>query len=183
MENFKKILNKNGWMSILESVVFAIIGIVLVLEPEGTVKFCAYILGIIFICSGVYKIINYALIKDKNDFYNYDVVYGIIAIIIGIITMIYSNTIGSIFRIIIGIWIIYSSLIRISSSLKLKSMDIKVWIYSFILAIIMLICGIYITLNSGAIVVTIGVIIITYSIIDIIEDIIFMNNIKKITKF
>ena len=31
MENFKKILNKNGWMSILESVVFAIIGIVLFL--------------------------------------------------------------------------------------------------------------------------------------------------------
>ena len=180
MDNLKKILKKSGWISILESVIFAIIGMVLVIKPEGTIKFCAYVLGIIFICVGIYKIINYYSTKDDNDFYNYNVVYGIIAIIIGIVTMVYSSTIGSIFRIIIGIWIIYSALIRISSSIKLKNMGLKVWSYSFVLAIIMLICGIYITLNSGVIVVTIGIMIITYSIIDIIEDIIFMKNIKEI---
>ena len=47
--------------------------------------------------------------KGKYDFYNYDLIYGIIAIIIGIVTIIYSSAIGSVFRVIIGIWIIYSS--------------------------------------------------------------------------
>ena len=182
MDTLKNILRKSGWISILESVIFAIIGLVLVLKPEGTVKFCSYILGIIFICVGIYKIINYYLAKDNNDFYNNDVVYGIIAIIIGIVTMVYSNTLGSIFRVIIGIWIIYSALIRISSSIKLKSMGLKIWSYSFILAIIMLACGIFIISNSGAVIITIGISIIIYSVIDIIEDIIFMNNVKNILK-
>ena len=38
----------------------------------------------------------------------------------------------------------------------------------------------YVTMNSGAVVVTIGVMIIISSIIDIIEDIIFIKNVKEI---
>ena len=106
--------------------------------------------------------------------------YGLVACIIGIITIAYSSAIGSIFRIIIGIWIIYSSFIRMDLSVKFKTLDSKVWIYSLILAIIMFACGIYITVNSGAIIVTIGVMMIVYSIIDIIEDIIFIKNVKEI---
>ena len=102
------------------------------------------------------------------------------AIVIGIVTIICSDTIGAIFRIIIGIWIIYSSLIRISLSMKLKAKNMPIWSYSLILAIVMFICGLYIALNSGSVVMTIGIIIIVYSVIDIIEDIIFMRNVKDI---
>ena len=67
-----------------------------------------------------------------------------------------------------------------SLSEKLKALKLNIWIYSLILAIIMFICGLYITMNSVAVIVTIGVMMIVYSIIDIIEDIIFMKNVKEI---
>ena len=35
------------------------------------------------------------------------------------------------------------------------------------------------TINSGAIIVTIGIMLIVYSVIDIIEDIIFLRNVKE----
>ena len=57
----------------------------------------------------------------------------------GIVTIRYSSAIGSIFRIIIGIWIIYSALIRMGLSVKLKNMNLNIWIYSLIIAIIMLV--------------------------------------------
>lgn len=180
MEYIEKIFKKTGWISILESIIFAILGIILINNPEETVKLVSYTLGAIFIIIGVCKIINYISAKGKYSFYNYDFIYGLMAIVIGIITMIYSNVIGSIFRIIIGIWIIYSSFIRMSLAIKLKAIDVKVWVYTLILAIIMLICGLYITLNSGIIIVTIGVMMVIYSVIDIIEDIIFMKNVKEI---
>ena len=44
----------------------------------------------------------------------------------------------------------------------------------------MLACGIFITFKSGSIVIAIGVVMIVYSIIDIIEDVIFMKNVKDI---
>ena len=129
---------------------------------------------------GVYKIVNYVSAKGKYDFFNYDSIYGIMAVVIGIVTIAYSTTIGSIFRIMIGIWIIYSSFLRVELSVKLKNLNLNVWVYSLILAVIMFICGLYITMNSGAVIVTIGVMMIISSIIDIIEDVIFMRNVKEV---
>lgn len=180
MEYIERIFKKTGWISILESIIFAILGAIVIWKPEGTVKAISFILGIIFIIVGIGKMINYFSAKGKYDLYNYDLIYGLMACVLGIVTIVYSNTIGSIFRIIIGIWIIYSSFIRMSLSAKLKALKLNIWIYSLILAIIMFICGLYITMNSGAVIVTIGVMMIVYSIIDIIEDIIFMKNVKEI---
>ena len=55
------------------------------------------------------------------------------------------------------------------------------WIYSLVLAIIMFIVGLYVVLSSGAIIVTtIGALMIVYAILDIIENVIFINNVKKL---
>lgn len=179
MNYLEKLLKRKGWFSILESVIFAILGAILIMKPEGTVTFISYVLGIVFILFGIFKILAYLFSKEKNNFYNYDMVYGLMAIVIGIITIVYSNTLGSIFRIIIGIWITYTSFVRMNLSIELWRIHSKIWIYSLLLAIVMLICGLYVIMNSGAIVVTIGVIMVISSIIDIIEEIVFMKNIKE----
>ena len=103
MEYFEKIMKKTGWTSLLSSIVFAILGIILITNPEGTVKFVSAILGIMFILAGAYKIISYYQNKGKYDIMNYDIAYGIIAIILGIATIAYSEQIRSIFRIFIEI--------------------------------------------------------------------------------
>lgn len=180
MEYLKKVLKKTGWIAILESIIFAILGIIIVYKPEGTVRVITGILGTIFILAGIYKIINYFISKGSNDFYNFNLIYGLTAIVIGIVTMAYMNVISSVFRIIIGVWIIYTSFVRISTSLQIKRIGSSVWIYSLILAIIMFICGLYTIINPGTIIVTIGAIMIIYAIIDMIENIIFMKNVKEI---
>lgn len=176
MEYLEKMLKKTGIVSIAESIVFIILGIVLVWKADLAIKVISYILGLIFIIVGIFKIIQYFNMHKKN----YELIYGLMAIVIGTITIYYSSTIETILRIIIGIWIIYSSFIKLTLSLKMKKMEIKIWSYSLILALIMFCCGLYIILNSGTIIATIGIIMIIYSVIDIIEDIICMKNIKEI---
>lgn len=180
MEYLRKLLKKAGWISILESIIFAILGIILVCKPEGTVKAITYILGTVFILIGIFKIMNYFIDRGNDDFYNFDLIYGLTAIVIGIVTMAYMNVIGSIFRIIIGVWIIYTSFVRINSSLQIKRMGSSLWSWSLALAIIMFICGLYVVINPGTIIVSIGIIMIVYSVIDIIENIIFMKNYTQI---
>ncbi len=180
MENLKSLFKKTGCVSILESLIFAILGIVLVCKPEGTVKFISGVLGAVFILVGIYKIINYFVTKGENDFFNYDLIYGLTAIVIGIVAMAYMNIIGSVFRIIIGVWIIYTSFVRINLAIQIKKIGSKSWIFGLILAILMLIGGLYVIIDANAIIVTIGIIMIVYSVMDIIENIIFMRNINKI---
>ncbi len=176
----KEIFKKTGLVSIIEALIFLILGIILVWKPDEVVNFISTILGIIFIIAGIYKIASYFVAKGNNEFYNYDLVYGIMAIIIGIIIMVYINIIGSAFRIIIGIWIIYTSLVRLNSAIKIKKLGSKVWIYSLAIAMLIFLCGLYVVINSGAIVATIGTIMIIYAIMDIIEDIIIMKNLKEL---
>lgn len=176
MEYIQKILKKSGTVGIIESIIFAILGLILIIKPEETVKVISYILGSVLIVIGAYKIISYMKEKGKNDLYNYQLIYGIMAIVIGLIAIIYSSTIGTIFRIIIGMWIIYSAVVRASSALKLKSIKSNIWIYTLIIAIAMFICGLYIVLNEGTIIMTIGILMVIYSIMDIMENIIFLHH-------
>ena len=175
MEYMQKILKKSGTISIIESVIFAILGIILIAKPEQTVKVISYILGAGLIIIGAYKIFSYVKEKGKNDLFNYQLIYGVMAIVIGLIAIIYSSTIGTIFRIIIGMWIIYSAVVRASSAFKLKTVNSRIWIYTLIIAIAMFACGLYIVLNEGTIIVTIGVLMLIYALMDIVENAIFIK--------
>ncbi len=176
----KSFLKKSGWVDILVSIVFAIIGIFMITKTDLAIKIISYALGGIFIAIGVIKGLDYFLSKGKYDFYNNDLIFGIIAIIIGLVTIFCSDLIESMFRIMIALWIIYSGLIRLSLSLKLHSAQINVWNASLILSIIMIIGGIYILFQNGALILTIGIIMLVYSIIDLIESVIFIKYVDKL---
>ena len=177
MESF---LKKTGWSSIITSIVTAIIGLIIIYNPTVTMKLVAYVLGTIFMIFGVVKLINYFVAKGTYDFYNYELIYGFLAIVIGIITIAYSNTIGTIFRIIIGVWILYSGFMRLGLVLKLKQLGVNEWKYALIIAVLILICGIFVLAKAETIGVAIGVTILIYSIMDIIEGIIFLRNVDSI---
>lgn len=176
-----KILRKTGIVSILESIIFIILGAILVWKADLAVKVISYIIGTIFIIIGGAKVIKYfSMHKKQYELYNYELIYGLITIVIGAITIYYCNTIETILRIVVGIWIIYSSFVKLGLSLKMKEVGVRLWVHSLILSIIMFICGMYVILNSGTIIMTIGIAMIIYSIIDIIEDIICLKNIKDL---
>ncbi len=177
MESF---LKKTGWTSIITSVVTAIIGVIIICNPMVTMKIVAYALGAVFITFGVVKLISYFVAKGTYDFYNYEIIYGLLAIIIGIITIGYSNTIATIFRIIIGIWIIYSGLMRLGLVVKLKNLGINEWKYALIIAVLILICGLYVLVKAETIGIAIGIAVLIYSIMDIVEGIIFLRNVDSI---
>lgn len=179
MENF---LKKTGWESIVTSMIFAIIGILFISNPDGTFQFAATVLGIIFIAFGAFKILNYFRDRGNTDFYNYDLIYGLVSAVAGIIIIINSSALQTIFRLIIGIWIIYSGIMRAVLATKLQAVKSDAWLPVLIIAILIMLCGIFLTFYSGAIIRIIGFIILAYSIMDIIEGFIFINKVDTAFK-
>ena len=176
----KSLLKKSGWVDILVSIIFAVIGIFMIVKTDLAIKIMSYVLGAIFIAMGAIKCVDYFISKGKYDFYNYDLVYGIIAIVLGLVTIFCSGLIESMFRIMIAIWIIYSGLVRLSLSTKLRAAQISMWSISLTLSILMIIGGIFILFQTGSIVLSMGIIILVYSIFDLIESIIFMKNVDEL---
>lgn len=172
----EKILKKASWSDIIISIIFVIFGIFLVSNPDTIISMISIILGAIFIAMGVFKVMEYVS-KGKQDTYLLGI--GAVAILIGIIIMFCTGIILSLFRIIMGIWIIYSGIMNLQTAVKWKDLQSRLWLATVIGAAILIIAGIYVLINSGAILQTIGAIIIIYGVIDIIERIIFIKNVDN----
>ena len=180
VDNIGNNLKKSAWMSVLESLIMIVVGVFLVAWPEVVVKILAYVVGVFFAIRGVYQIVNYFAVKGQNDFFNNDLLSGVISTLIGITAFFLGEQIGGIFRVVIGIWIIYASLVKINLAVKMNSLGVGLFKYVLLTAIIMLIIGAFITFYTGAITVLIGWMMIVSGLMGIFEDIVFMQNVDKI---
>lgn len=134
------------------------------------------LLGGICVVIGVLKGIDY-FASDKQD--NYLLAIAIVAIIAGIIIMFCADIILSVFRIVIAIWIIYSGIMNLQTTIVWKDYKSRLWLTTLVLSIAMIISGVYILVNNGAVLQIIGGVVIAYGIIDIIESVIFIKKIDN----
>ena len=181
MDPIKDLLKKSGMSNILISIIFGLFGVILCVFHEGAVKLISCLIGLLFLMIGVARLVNYVKGRGRGrgEHLNFDLFCGLIATLAGIIAIIYTDAIGAILRIIVGSWIVYSGITRTYLSFKLKGFNSSIWIFSLVLSILMIIFGIYIILNSGAIITLIGSLMIAYAIIDIIESFIFIRKLKQ----
>lgn len=173
---WKKFLKKSGWTDIIVSLIFVIFGIMLISRPEAIVSVISILLGAIFIVMGVLKIIDYYS-NGKQD--NYLIAMAVVMILVGIIIMFCADIILSIFRVLIAIWIIYSGIMNLQTAIVWKDYKSRLWLVTLILAIATIVVGIYILVNTGAILQTIGVAILIYGLVDIIESFIFIKKVDN----
>lgn len=173
---WKKFLKKSGWTDIIISLIFIILGIMLILRSEAIVLAISFILGGIFVIMGILKIIDYYS-NGKQD--NYLIAVAVVMIIVGFIIMFFADVILSVFRILIAIWIIYSGIMNLQTAIVWKDYKSRLWLVTLLLAIVTMIVGIYILVNTGAIMQTIGIAILIYGIVDIIESFIFIKKVDN----
>lgn len=172
----EKILKRASWSDVAISAVFIIVGILLTTNPGIVTTMLSVILGGIFVALGAFKIIEYVS-KGKQD--NYLLGIGAVAILAGIIIMFATGIILSLFRIIIGVWMLYTGIMNMQTVIVWKDYQSRLWLTTLIGSVLTLIAGIFILVNSGAIIQAIGWIIIFYGVIDIIERLIFIKNVDN----
>ncbi|MBR3248458.1 DUF308 domain-containing protein [Candidatus Saccharibacteria bacterium] len=173
-------LKKSAWGAAAESLLIMIFGILMVAWPDITTIVIANILGAIFIVSGIYQIINYFVVKGQRDFFNNGLLIGVISLLVGIAAILIGENIAQVFRIIIGIWMVYEALVRMNTAIKMHAVGIKAWSYVLIIAICMLVVGIFVTFNAGAVIQLIGWMMILSGIFGIVGDILFVQYVNSI---
>ena len=170
----EKFLKKSSWTDIIVSLLFVLFGIMLITRPDIIKSMIAILLGAICVVIGALKGIDY-FASGKSD--NYSLAIAIVAIITGVIIMFCADIILSVFRIIIAIWIIYSGIMNLQTTIVWKDYQSRLWLLTLLLAIAMIIAGVYILANNGAMLQIVGGIIVAYGIIDVLESFIFIKNI------
>lgn len=171
-----------GWLAILESIVIGVFGAILVLNPDGILKVLFYVIGIFLIVKGVYHIVNYFAVHGKYDFYNNDLLYGIVALVFGVIAVVLWEQLSGATGIVVGAWMIYGALVRLNTAIKLHAAGVKEWFYVLLLSLIMLALGVYMVVSVGAVMAVVGWIMIAAAVVGIIDDAVFMKHVDAITE-
>ncbi len=175
-------IKRSAWSAVIESLALIVLGILFIILQETMVRVLAYIIGIFFIVKGGFQIVTYFMEKGQNDFFNNNLLSGVVAILIGVAALVVGEDIATVFRVILGIIIIYESLTRINTALKLASANIDTWKYILIVALLILVIGIFITFDSGAVITLIGWMMILTGVIGIIGDVMFIQHVNSLVE-
>lgn len=169
-------------MAIFESLAIGALGILLILNPNTMLKIVFYVVGIFLIIKGVYKILNYFAVHGKYDFYNNDLLYGVVALIFGVICVVLWEQLKEVIGIVVGVWMIYGALVRMNTAIKMHAAGIKEWFYVLLLSMVMMALGIYMIISMNLIVSLVGWIMVAAAVIGVLDDIIFIRHIDAVTQ-
>ncbi len=175
------IAKNNAIINVFISIIFVIIGIILVTNPRGVLDIISYVIGGALFFFGGMQIYYYFKGSDyKNTYLNTYLVTGIFSIALGLIIILFSNVFEAIVRMIIGFIIIYNGIVKLKISLNMKQFNIREWKCMLCMSIIVLLFGFYLLTTN--VVAVMGVITIIYGVIDLIQNILYVKNINKLMK-
>lgn len=169
-----------GFLSILEALAVGVMGILMILYPDTVTKVVFYVIGIFLMVKGIYKVINFFAMHSKTDFYNNDLLYGVIALVFGVLIVVLYERLQEVLGIIIGVWIIYSALVRMNTSIKMHAAGLREWFYVFLFSAVMLALGIYAIVNFSILPATLGWVLLASAIVSMIDDTLFMRRLHDV---
>lgn len=175
-------LKKSAWAAVFESIVLLTFGILLVAWPGITYYIASVVLGVILIIVGLYQIVNYFIVKGQNDFFDNSLLFGVVSIIIGVAAVCFVGETFNIFRIIMGIWLIFESMVRVNTTIKLHAAGLSIWGWVLAIALIMLAAGIFVLFNTTLVIQVVGGLMILAGVVGVIGDIVFVSQVDSVAK-
>ena len=156
------------------------LGILTLIWPEISAVMVCYILGVICIGTGIYRIMRYASLGFVGLFFRYDLFIGILSVLVGILLLLHPLGAASFLPIITGIYMMMGSSFDIQISVERRKLGIGNWKLSLVLGIVSTVLAIFLILNpfSGvkALMIYIGVLL----IIESIQNLYAIHGISKV---
>jgi len=130
----KGIFNRLTIIELIISCLFIILGIIFFSNPSMSNLVVSIITGILLISNGVSSIYTY-LKRGTIVLYNNNLIYGIILIIVGIISMF----VGKVLSIFLGIYLLIIGIQRINYGIFFKKYNESSWIITLVVGILFII--------------------------------------------
>jgi len=142
-DGFKHFKSSYSWISLG----YVILGGIFLIFPELSLTTLCYAFGILTIVYGIVHLITY-FVKDRLvSVFRYDMVIGILAVGLGILILICPQLVINILPILIGVFILLSSIMKIQNAVDLKRVEHPRWWLFLIFALISIALGVVLIWN------------------------------------
>mgnify|MGYP003288939285 CR=1 FL=1 len=168
---------------LVTSIVTFVLGIVLVIEPTGSIKMLTAIIAIMCMLMGGFQLIDYIRKPREEKMTSLSLILAIILLSVGLFLFINNEALVKFITVIIGITICVKSLFKLQFALNLKGISDK-WKYNLIAAIIGMSLGIIIFINpfesASLFLRIIGIALVIGSVLELVETGMVMNSLNDI---
>lgn len=153
------------------SVLYLILGIVLLLWPTTVMDLICYGFGVILLLYGLFSILGFCRSEDRKGSAFLDLFLGIVALAVGAVMILCPPLIQSIIPVILGLYIAVDGLLSVKRTLELHRMEYGRWNIHLILSLVSAGLGIFIIfhplLTEAALFQVIGVVLIYAGLSDL----------------
>lgn len=171
-----KIKSYSSQSSLISSIFFFILGAILFTSADKVVSFISIGLGIILAVIGISNLVIYFYnVKRENPVKKSTIVISIITLAFAFIFIFFSNVVEQFIRFIIGAWILLTGITRLINVLSMSPKS-KKYLPLLIVAILLMIVGVYTIVVSNIFLSTIGLIMMVYAAIEIIGYIFYTKD-------
>lgn len=153
--------NERDNNSLINPVMYLVIGIMLAFYSNKVVQIFFYIIGVLLIIYGIKSFIEYRRNKELVQIKNINLSIAIISILIGVLLMILSNALEVSIRYVLGFFLIYMGISRLLTQYSFRNYKT----FTTLSNVVLVILGVYSILVSNAVFVIIGWILIANAII------------------
>ena len=142
------ILKKFRASSYAVSIVYIIVGLIMLLNPGFISDAVNYVIGGLVIIYGVIYTVSLYQKREIGMYGKFDFLAGIICISFGLFLILNPDTLGSLIPFCVGIIILMDAIRFIINSIKLKKLDYRSWIINLIVGIVFLAFSVLIIIKA-----------------------------------
>ena len=146
MTDIDRLFSKIMWMDIALSICLTLVGLIFLVYPDVSVTVIGIIFGLLITILGGVLIYTY-LKRREIPLFRFNLIYGILGVILGILTIISPFTFTQVITIFIGIWILYMAVIKIDFAVRLKLLEERSWLFLLVSALLEIFMSILIFIN------------------------------------
>ncbi len=169
------------------SIIYIIVGLIMILNPNFVMDAVNYVIGILIIIYGVIYSISLYQKRDIEIYGKFDFVAGIMCISFGLFLIFNPDVLVSLIPFCTGIIILMDAIRFIVNSFKLKKLDYKSWTINLIVGLVFLGFSIFIIIKAKNISLLmlrfIGGFLIVDALLDFFTELRFRRREKKPEKF
>lgn len=134
---------------ILVSIIFCAVGIAMILSPAPSVTVIGNFFGISMLAFGCVKLVGYFSKDLFRLAFQYDLEFGILLLILGVITLIKPGNVMNFICISLGICILTDSLFKVKIALEARGFGVRAWWLTLALSILAGIAGLLLVLRPA----------------------------------
>lgn len=182
----KNVIKQVKGNAILTALLSAVYGLVLIIWPDTSAKTLCYVVAATIILVGLMYIIQYIRKDVMQDFYRRELVYGVLALILGTIALFRVEIIQSVIPVILGVIVLYSGIVKLQNAFDLMRLHYQHWGWVMAFAVLNIVFALILLLKPIWIVdvlfVMIGIGLLYSGVSDLITIFLFSSSAKGIEK-